>query len=373
MNKDYFYNIINEKLGTISEEKIREILNRLYSKSSEYKKILNNVNEGIIISDPKGIVKFINDSALKLLSLNYRPKNVRNIKLDSTEGIFNNKNLNLDYTLSKTISIDNKKINIIILPDEKKESIIFFLIDKTLLYKTQMKLINNYFNLQDIIKFLNKEITPSLNDINLFMELLKKNKYDQSDINEIKKEIKKIDSVLTNFYNSFIGENITFEKINIPDLIEKMIQISKYEIEQKNIQVNVDINIEQKIIIANRNSLQKIISNIIKSSINSLNKNGFLDIKVFKKDNFINIKFKDNGSNISYESIYNISNPYYSTKSTNPELDLSSASNLIYKHLGDIEIENKRDKYKIINVKLPLRTENQKSLPNIEDLKYEEK
>jgi signal transduction histidine kinase len=373
MSKDYFYNIINDKLSDISEQKIREIFNKLYKKTNEYKNILNNITEGIIISDLKGIIDFINDSAIHLLSLKYPPKNIQKIYHITEANIFQKENLNLDYTISKTISLKNKKINTIILPDQEKKKIIFFLIDKTLLYKTQMKLINNYFNLQDIIRFLNKEITPSLNSISLFLELIKKNQYNAEDLEQIKEEIKNIDSLLTNFYNSFIGENITFEKVNVPDLIEKMIQISKYEIKEKKIDINFDINTDQKIIVANRNSLQKIISTIIQSSIETIKQGGFLNINIYKMDNFINIEFKDNGVDMDYESIYKISNPYYSTKSSNPDLDLFSASNLIYKHLGDIEIENKKDQYKIITVKLPLRSEKQKSLPYIEDLKYEEK
>ena len=148
MNKDYFYNIINDKLDDISQDKIKEIFNKLYKKTIEFSNILNNITEGIIISDVEGIVEFINTSALNLLSLSYKPKNIKNIQIETRNDIFTKSNLTLDYTLSKTISINNKKINVIILPDPDRKVIVFFLIDKTLLYKTQMKLIYNYFNLR---------------------------------------------------------------------------------------------------------------------------------------------------------------------------------------------------------------------------------
>jgi len=367
MDKNYLYEIINNRLNTLSEEKIKEIFNKIFENNSAITDALDEVFDGILICKNKNKIIYKNDAFLKLFKLSQKIKSIEEIFKLTKLDIFNKNNIDINYTFSKTILYKKKRINVVISPG-KNDILTYYFIDKTIFHNLQMRLINHYISLQKIIEILHKEINNSLNNINIISELARINNLEKSDIKDLKKEVNKIDHILNKFYDSFVGPTLTFEKVNVEEMIEKLIKSLIYSNEDKNISYSLEKKTDNTVILANRTSLRKIFLSIFKNSISYIDNEGKITIKLLKNSNQLIIEIYDNGKDLNYKDLYEISNPFYSTHSDNPHFDLSIASNLIYKHLGDIEIEKTKEYNRKIKISLPMRTEKQKSLPDVDNL-----
>lgn len=116
--------------------------------------------------------------------------------------------------------------------------------------------------------------------------------------------------------------NNSLKKINIPSDIQ--ISLPKND-------VTIDCDTVK---------LDAVFINLIVNSIQELNQGGKIEIKIFEKDNFVNIQFIDSGKGIPDEDLSKVFEPLFTTKQKGTGLGLASCKNIIEQHQGRIKVEN---------------------------------
>jgi len=141
---------------------------------------------------------------------------------------------------------------------------------------------------------------------------------------------------------SKIGSKITFKKINLKSLLEK---VTLYMVERlpKSSNTNIILNCQKNInVMADPVLLSWAFENIIKNSIDAIeNESGKIDIEATVNDENIEITFNDNGRGIKRNDWNNIFKPGFSTKKRGWGLGLSLTQRIVKEiHKGDVMVVN---------------------------------
>lgn len=186
------------------------------------------------------------------------------------------------------------------------------------------KILMSVDNLNANIKDKNVEVIESIDVISEstkhMLEMIQRIKEKTSDI------------ILKQQYNNPF--NIIDQALNMidTDINNKSIVLSK--------SYNLDYNIE---LYCDEVHVKETIINILKNSIDAVDKGGKINIGVYENKKWIFIEIKDNGKGIPKEDIHKVIQPFYSTKSNgklNFGLGLSYSYNIMQKHEGSLEIKS---------------------------------
>ena len=140
-------------------------------------------------------------------------------------------------------------------------------------------------------------------------------------------------------------QNIVLSKIDINRVIENAIDLTKHELQTKNISIKLDYS-ESNLINGSSNHLEQVFVNLILNSLDAIIEKREKDksfqaeiiITVKKVRNKIFVYVADNGIGIPDNSKDKIFDPFYTSKTDGKGtgLGLSVSYNIIEKHRGDI-------------------------------------
>ena len=199
------------------------------------------------------------------------------------------------------------------------------------------------------------EIKNSITVINGYLSM-----FDYNDINKLKKYVyvlKRETKKELVLLNDFLSSNkiiLNKEIVDINLLLEDVIESFKPLIEKKNIKLISHIPKDELILIIDYDKMCEVISNLIKNSIESIDKVGIIEIYSIKIKDNVNIIIKDNGIGMTKKEIKNIFIPFYTTKSKGTGLGTYISKIIIKKHRGKIKYESVKNKGTKTIVTLPI-------------------
>ena len=162
-------------------------------------------------------------------------------------------------------------------------------------------------------------------------------------VSTINEEIKRCKEIAKNILELSKNKQ-TVEKVNINHLIRKIIDFLKISKIAKNINFNLNLGKSIPLIDANSNHIHQAILNILLNGIEAIGKNrsGIIEIKTEKDKNNIIIKIKDNGPGMPEEVVNKILKPFYTSKEKGTGLGLYITHKLVKKYNGEIKIQSKK-------------------------------
>lgn len=165
-------------------------------------------------------------------------------------------------------------------------------------------------------------------------------------------------------------ENMVKEGIRITGRLMEFVQEKRYEIEAQPVDINLLIldiveltkprwkNLAESegktikiitnlgdlpIIKGDRVALESALFNVVYNSIESIEKEGIIEISTYADEQKVFIEIKDTGKGIEQENIGKVFDPFFSTKGTiGTGFGLTIAYNNIKKHGGEIKIESEK-------------------------------
>ena len=84
------------------------------------------------------------------------------------------------------------------------------------------------------------------------------------------------------------------------------------------------------------------ITNLLKNSIDSIEKKGFIEVETSGDNDFVFISITDNGSGIDESELDKVFNPFYSKKEQGMGLGLAYVKKIMEIHNGRVEVESKK-------------------------------
>lgn len=333
---------------------------------------LKEFSENIIESAPAGIVTV--DSILRVKYWNREMENLTGIR--RTEA-FNASIINLlpwfsrdllsrdeqgDITV-ETPSLQSFKINISPFKDPSGGHVVIFE-DITEKKKMEEKLLqtSKLASLGKLTAGISHEIGNPLASISSLVQELRSLKIESKDeveftaeslktINNHIERIAKIVRSLGDFARISSAEKVPS---NIAEILDRTINLVKYDKRFKNIQLTTDIEGIPPLKV-NPDKIQQVFLNLIINALDAMLDGGRLHISMKKRDSAVDMVVSDTGSGIDESALGKIFDPFYTTKShgKGTGLGLSICYGIIREHNGTITVKSKKGEGTTFYISLP--------------------
>lgn len=360
----------NNMVGKL-EKNTRKLLNM--KKFNE--DILRNISIGIITTDKKGNILSVNQAGERILEYSTDSSDEREKLLKGLT-----KQLNrtlLDEESKNDIIVFNKAsdgikqyldVSTSLLRSENEETngviCSFSDITKRKRIENNIERINRLTSVGELAAGLAHEIRNPLAGMKMSIQVLRGrlcSEEDESNQRLFKGTIYEIDRL-----NNLITELLDFakphmpkyEKANILEILNKSIELTKKNIKEKDININIDVEASKFSIFVDKAQIEQVFINIIKNAVNASRRQGSLNIKLVRisrdKENFLSICFEDNGLGIEPENLEKIFNPFFTTSLQGTGLGLSVVHKLVIENNGEIEVESIVGKGTKFIIKFPI-------------------
>ena len=186
----------------------------------------------------------------------------------------------------------------------------------------------------------------------------------EQSINIIHDEIKR----LTNFIKECLefsnpSDPLKFVITDINDIVISSLDLMTPVFQDLSKNINISLSLQEDLpeIKTNFNEIKQVFLNIIKNSVEAIDKEGEITVKSYcekqNSDDFITIEFSDNGNGIKEEISKKIFDPFFTTKTGagGTGLGLAVCKKIICEnHYGTIDIKNNKHAGTTVTIKLPL-------------------
>lgn len=323
--------------------------------------ILRNISIGIITTDRAGNILSINPTGQRILEDN---KNVNNQKEKLSqalirqlkETIVDEENKNDIYVFNKSDEVNKQYLDVstsLLRTDMDRINgaiCSFNDITRRKRIENNIERINRLTSIGELAAGLAHEIRNPLAGMKMSVQVLKMRlckDQDETNLELFDNTLYEIDRL-----NNLISELLDFakphlpkyEKTNILEILNKSLELTKKDIEEKHIKTNIHIDTNDLSAFIDKAQIEQVFINIIKNAVNSMEANGKLTIELeafYTEDmGLLCISFEDNGSGIEQEHLEKIFNPFFTTNPQGTGLGLSVVHKLVMENNGEIDVES---------------------------------
>ncbi len=181
----------------------------------------------------------------------------------------------------------------------------------------------------------------------------------KQDIKVVYSEAQRASQVVKNLLTFARKHAAAKERVNINDIIKKVLELRAYEQNLENIIVDARFDPKLPEIMVDYFQLQQVFLNVIINAeyfMKEAHHKGKLTITTERVDNKVRASFADDGSGIAKENLGHLFDPFFTTKEVGKGtgLGLSICHGIIAEHGGRIYVESEPGKGAIFIVELPI-------------------
>jgi two-component system, sporulation sensor kinase E len=376
------------RLGKIGPEEVQNYFLRLAQEKGFLETVFNAIQEGIIVTDSKGRITYLNEAACQLFGLEADDslgkrldERVRGLDWDalSREAAVS-RDMEIFYPANRFINFysvplliqrksDEDKIESG--PDGRKMNMwgervghAIILRDITESRRSEQQTIESErLNALTLLAAgVAHEIGNPLNSLNIHLQLIEREarKLDggtkaelQDSVQVARAEINRLDSIITQFLRAIRPTRPQLRPENVNSIVEEAVRFFAPEIKDRDIVVEQELRSDLPLVDIDRDQMKQAFYNVIKNSFEAMKSRGILRIRTDKDESHVIIKFADSGGGISAENLSRVFEPYFTTKSSGTGLGLLIVRRIVREHGGELSIESSERKGLTLTIRLP--------------------
>jgi signal transduction histidine kinase len=385
-----------ERLGRIGPEDVQNYFLRLAQEKGFLETVFNAIQEGIIVTDSKGRITYLNDAACALFGL--EAGEAIGKRLDERIGGLDWGSLTQSGgPVSHDVEIfypQNRFINFYVVPlvMEPRESgavttpprnleqetgqrplatgspeevgHVMILRDITESRRTaQQTLESERLNaLRLLAAGVAHEIGNPLNSLHIHLQLMQRSvqKLDDGERAELEQsidvarsEVNRLDSIVTQFLKAIRPSRPQLRPENVNTIVEETVRFFTPELQDREIVVEQELRSDLPLLQLDRDQMKQAFYNVIKNSVEAMHRHGALRIRTDLTDTHVIVRFVDTGGGMSAEDLSRIFEPYFTTKPSGSGLGLLIVRRIVREHGGELSIESSQGKGLILTIRLP--------------------
>lgn len=327
-----------------------------------YSNIFNQVLVGILVFNAEGRVKVFNSSLLKMLNLATHSRIddinlVEKILQTPLKSIRHGKERTITINLNgaqKSIAIQSSRLKL-----ENEEIALITFNDISL--EVDRKEIETW---QRMIKVMRHEILNSITPVRILTSSLieqiemkqaedLKLSFDKPGVNKLLiglNAVNKRAAGLAKFVESYrdLTQSTKPNLVRLPvkDLVDHVAVLFLNQFENEGVEFEILIDDPGISILADERMVEQLLINLLRNSIEALNKieKPKIIISAISNNELVNIKIIDNGQGIPEENIMDIFTPFFTTKENGTGIGLSLSRQIMQLHRGTISVSSEQGK-----------------------------
>jgi two-component system, sporulation sensor kinase E len=385
-----------ERLGRIGPEDVQNYFLRLAQEKGFLETVFNAIQEGIIVTDSKGRITYLNDAACALFGL--EAGEAIGKRLDERIGGLDWGSLTQSGgPVSHDVEIfypQNRFINFYVVPlvMEPRESgavttprrgfehetgqrplatgsaeevgHVMILRDITESRRTAQQTIESerLNALRLLAAGVAHEIGNPLNSLHIHLQLMQRSvqklhdgekaELEQS-IDVARSEVNRLDSIVTQFLKAIRPSRPQLRPENVNTIVEDAVRFFTPELQDREIVVEQELRSDLPLLQLDRDQMKQAFYNVIKNSVEAMHRHGTLRIRTDLTDMHVIVRFTDSGGGMSAEDLSRVFEPYFTTKPSGSGLGLLIVRRIVREHGGELSLESSQGKGLTLTIRLP--------------------
>ena len=376
------------RLGKIGPEEVQNYFLRLAQEKGFLETVFNSIQEGIIVTDSKGRITYLNDAACQLFGL--EAEDSLGKRLDERVRGLDWNALSREGAVSRDMEIfypTNRFINFYSVPlvIERQDFVAgdavpspgsataatgervghaIILRDITESRRTEQQTIESErLNALTLLAAgVAHEIGNPLNSLNIHLQLIEREarKLDgakgaelQESVEVARAEINRLDSIISQFLRAIRPTRPQLRPENINTIVEEAVRLFALEIKDRDIVVEQELRSDLPLLELDRDQIKQAFYNVIKNSFEAMKSRGILRIRTDLDESHVIVRFTDTGGGISAENLSRVFEPYFTTKISGTGLGLLIVRRIVREHGGELSIESSEGKGLTLTIRLP--------------------
>lgn len=172
-------------------------------------------------------------------------------------------------------------------------------------------------------------------------------------IDGIKSEIKRLDSMVTNFLNFGRPLKLSLAPASVPDIIDETALLLAGSCSEQKIRLSINHESGLPLVFADYKHIKTCFMNLFLNAMQAMPQGGSLTASSMRGRGFVSIKIKDTGAGIAPENLERIFEPYFTTKDAGIGLGLALTRRIIEEHGGSVEVESAPGRGTSITITIP--------------------
>jgi signal transduction histidine kinase len=378
--KSGFLDKLIERLGRIGPEDVQNYFLRLAQEKGFLETVFNSIQEGIIVTDSKGRITYLNEAACQLFGL----QNDESIgkRLDErVRGLDWESLTHSSGPVSRDMEIfypSIRFINFYIVPlliehratDEKGDisaehvGYAMILRDITASRRSaQQTLESERLNVLTLLAAgVAHELGNPLNSLHIHLQLMERKVRElegdarrelQESIDVARAEISRLDSIVTQFLRAIRPSRPQLHPESVNTIVEEAVRFFAPEIKDRDMVVERELRSDLPLLELDRDQMKQAFYNVIKNSLEAMKRRGILRIRTDMDETHVIVSFTDTGGGISADNLSHVFEPYFTTKSSGTGLGLLIVRRIVREHGGELSIQSSEGKGLTLTIRLP--------------------
>jgi two-component system, sporulation sensor kinase E len=390
-----------ERLGRIGPEDVQNYFLRLAQEKGFLETVFNAIQEGIIVTDSKGRITYLNEAACGLFGL--EAGEAIGKRLDERIGGLDWESLTRSSgPVSHDMEIfypQNRFINFYVVPlvmEQREPSVargglsavalakaddssrpgstipataeevghVMILRDITESRRTAQQTIESerLNALRLLAAGVAHEIGNPLNSLHIHLQLMERSvqklhngekaELEQS-IDVARSEVNRLDSIVTQFLKAIRPSRPQLRPENVNTIVEEAVRFFMPELQDREIVVEQELRSDLPLLQLDRDQMKQAFYNVIKNSVEAMHRHGTLRIRTDLADTHVIVRFVDTGGGMSAENLSRVFEPYFTTKPSGSGLGLLIVRRIVREHGGELSIESSQDRGLTLTIRLP--------------------
>jgi signal transduction histidine kinase len=172
-------------------------------------------------------------------------------------------------------------------------------------------------------------------------------------LGDVNSEIRQIQSILSDLLAYARPRPPQFHRADLNDTIEQAVLLAGPQVRSKPIEIDFATAPELPAVVHDPVQIQQVTLNLLLNAIQSIPKEGRVEIRLENRDGCAVIRVTDTGRGISRENLSKIFRPFFTTRQEGTGLGLPLTRGLVESHGGRIEVRSEPGKGTCFEVFLP--------------------
>lgn len=176
-------------------------------------------------------------------------------------------------------------------------------------------------------------------------------------------EVKRLDQIISQFLRAVRPAPLECTASDFNELVIESVGFLRGEVENRGIRIDVMPGKNIPAVLLDRDQFRQALYNVIRNSFQAMGNAGHLQVATACDDSHVWVSIGDTGGGVDPETVSRIFQPYYTTKENGSGLGLHIVQRIVRAHGGEIMIQSARGKGMLFTIRIPRQDRKVRFLP----------